>query len=103
VNEYTLPCCGKVIRTLSDLGNTMWFEDEPDRGPECHCGRPSAHHSGACVLCGPCDCATLPRGHNFGEPGCENHDHHCEFCHEKGICTKAECGQLVGVLRRDQA
>jgi chromosome segregation ATPase len=29
--------------------------------------------------------------HPFGAPGCEYHDHHCEACHEKALCTKAEC------------
>jgi hypothetical protein len=51
VKDYTLPCCGKVCRTLDDVANHIWFEDDPDRGPECHCGKPSAVQSGACADC----------------------------------------------------
>lgn len=38
-----------------------------------------------------CLCATGGRGHFYGDPRCEYHDHHCDACHEEGWCTAAPC------------
>jgi len=45
-----------------------------------------------CPACTECDCGTCMVPHAPGKhPDCEMYDHHCESCHERKICTKAEC------------
>lgn len=41
---------------------------------------------------GFCGCGSPTGRHKREDPGCEYHDHHCESCHEKGICTTEACG-----------
>lgn len=39
-----------------------------------------------------CYCGTVNYVHEFGSPGCEYRDHHCESCHDEVQCTDASCG-----------
>jgi len=45
-------------------------------------------------------CGTGGR-HRFGDPGCEYHNHHCEACHGKGLCTAHEYARGRQDERRD--
>lgn len=40
---------------------------------------------------GECGCGAMRDVHMREVPGCEYHDHHCPYCHGRGICTKASC------------
>lgn len=40
---------------------------------------------------GSCGCSLLPGLHPYATSGCEYHNHHCESCHGRGLCTSIAC------------